>query len=139
MSMKTYHASCHCGAIEFEVGLDLSKGTLRCNCSLCRKARAWFAFTPPDQIKVLKGDPAATEYLWTPPSREKPNIHYHFCPTCGVRTFAQADDDGKGNTMIAVNVAALDNPDDAELAGSISYVDGRHDHFDREPDNKAIL
>jgi hypothetical protein len=139
MAMKTYKGSCHCGAITFEADLDLSRGTLRCNCSLCRKARAWFAFTPPDHLRVTKGGDGGTEYAWTPPKRERPNIHYHFCPTCGVRTFARADNDGRGNPGIAVNVAALDDADLAELEGTIRYVDGLHDHFDRKPEHAEAL
>ena len=139
MAMKTFGGSCHCGAVKFEADIDLARGTLRCNCSLCRKARAWFAFTPPDHLRVLSGETAQTEYSWTPPNRPRPNIHYHFCVTCGVRTYARADDDGHGNPMIAVSVAALDDADLTELEGTIRYVDGLHDHFDRTPEHAEAL
>lgn len=40
MSAKHCSGSCHCGAVRFEVDLDPSQGTIRCNCSICTKARA---------------------------------------------------------------------------------------------------
>ena len=44
---KTYHGSCHCGQVKFEVDLDLAAGTHKCNCRICSKHRLWQAMVEP--------------------------------------------------------------------------------------------
>ncbi len=89
MSMKTYRGSCHCGAVRFEADIDLGAGLAKCNCSLCTKARAWFAFVKPERLRLLAGAEAQADYQWVPPGRPHPFLRYHFCKTCGIRTFGQ--------------------------------------------------
>ena len=139
MAMKTYAGACHCGAVRFKAELDLSKGSNRCNCSICWKARAWFAFTPEDKLQLISGEDAMADYQWTPPNRGAPNLHYRFCKTCGVRAFAQGDNPALGGKFYAVAISTLENVDADEVAASVKYVDGRHDHYDRRPDDIRLM
>ncbi len=139
MAMKTYQGSCHCGAVRFEADLDLAEGSNRCNCSVCWKARAWFALAPPDRVRLLSGADAQAEYLWAPPGREK-HLHYRFCKTCGIRTFGRGYAAEDPRSFYFVNVAALDGVDPKELeAAPLRYVDGRNDRYDQTPEHTRLM
>lgn len=138
MTEQQYGGGCHCGAVRYDVGLDLDKGTLRCNCSLCSKSRAWFAFAPADKFRLERGGDDQIHYRWTPRGKPQPNLTYHICSTCGVRTHAEGMDP-KGNAIVAVQVATLEGTDADVLARTVRYVDGLHDHFDREPEHTDAL
>jgi hypothetical protein len=137
MAEQNYDGGCHCGAVRYKVDLDLDQGTLRCNCSLCSKSRAWFAFAPADSFMLTNGGDQI-HYRWNPPNRPQPNLTYHICSTCGVRTHAEGMDP-KGNHIVAVQVATLEGADPDALAKSVHYVDGRHDRFDQTPEHTAAL
>ncbi len=136
MAIKTYSGGCHCGAVRFEADLDLAGGTVRCNCSICTKARAWFAIAQPDRVRLLVGADAQTEYEWVPPGKTESGLHYRFCKTCGIRTFGRG---GAGRDEVKfyfVNVAALENVD-ADV--KLKYVDGSSDDYDREPADTRLM
>jgi hypothetical protein len=139
MALKTYCGGCHCGAVRFEADIDLGKGTNRCNCSICAKARAWFVLVDPDHFRQLSGADAQTEYHWTPAGRPAPNLHFRFCKTCGVRTAGRGEHGPAGGPFIFIAVASLDDADADELAKSIRYLDGRHDRFDRPPEDIRLM
>jgi hypothetical protein len=138
MTMKTYAGSCHCGAVRFEAEMDLSDGTKRCNCSICTKSRAWYAIVPATQVRVLKGEEALSDYQWIAPGNSEPHLHYHFCKTCGVRAFAYGEPP-EGKPFYAIAIAALDNLDPEAVANSIRYLDGRHNRYDRAPDDTRVM
>lgn len=140
MALKTYLGSCHCGTVRSQADIDLSKGTARCNCSICTKARAWFVFVKADHLRVIAGADALADYQWTPPGKPHPFLHYHFCKTCGVRTFARGELESMGGAFYAVAVASLDDADPDDLAvASVKYVDGRNDRFDHPPEDTRLL
>ena len=140
MALKSYSGSCHCGAVRFHADIDLSNGTNRCNCSICTKARAWFAIVKADHLQLTAGADALSDYQWTPPGKPGPFLHYRFCRSCGVRAFAQAEHESFGGAFYAVAISALDNVDPEELAAApIKYADGRHDRFDKAPADTRLL
>jgi hypothetical protein len=129
---KTYQGSCVCGAIRFECQLDLSKGTTRCNCSFCRKARMWFAIVKEPELKVLQGADLLLDFQRTQPGKPAPFLHFNFCSRCGVRPFTKGGALPQfGGEFYAVNVMCLDNATDEELSKApIQFADGRHDRWD---------
>ena len=141
MTKKIYHGSCHCGAVAFEAKIDLDKGTTRCNCSICTKARFWFAVVRADDFKIEKGEDQLSDYTWIPPGKSKANLHYRFCETCDVRAFGQGDNASAGGKFYAVAIAALDDigQDADQVAKSIKYVDGRHDDYAHPPADTRLM
>jgi hypothetical protein len=124
---QTYSGGCHCGAVRFEADIDLSQGTLKCNCSICGKARAWLAAVDSGSFRLQSSADALGEYQF---GAER--IRHLFCKTCGVKSFSR----GKGGEreFVAVMISCLDNIPDAELARlPVMYVDGRHDNFQAPP------
>jgi hypothetical protein len=140
VALKTYSGSCHCGAVRFQADVDLSKGTLKCNCSSCAKARSWLVFATPDRYRLIAGADSQAVYQWTPPGNAAPNLEYHFCKNCGIRTPSRGVAEALGGVFHAIQVTLLDDVDPDELAGApIQYVDGRNDHFDRPPADTRLL
>lgn len=126
---KTYRGSCHCGRVQFEADIDLSEGTLRCNCSFCWKTRAWNVGTRPEAFRLLAGEAVLADY------RFGDRVFRHrFCRHCGVRPFGEGDVPAFGGPYVSVSVACLDDLDPAELiAAPIHYVDGRSDNWQSAP------
>lgn len=126
---KTYHGSCHCGALRFECDLDLSRGTSKCNCSICAKARFWKAIVNTDAFRLVAGDGALVEYRFG-----SKTIRHFFCSRCGIKPFGRGRLDGLGE-FYAINLASLDDVSDAELAAApVQYEDGRNNRWESSPE-----
>ena len=120
--MKTYHGSCHCGAVKFEADLDLTQSSYRCNCSICRRTRFWPAVAREAGFRLLAGESELTQYLFN----TRKNQHY-FCRHCGVRAFGVGTETPIGK-MIGVNLGCLSDVTEEELSRlPITYIDGRSD------------
>lgn len=140
MARKTYHGSCHCQAVRYEVDVDLANGTNRCNCSLCSKARAWFAFVGDGEFRVLTSPDEMSDYRWTPEGRPEPLLTYRFCKHCGIRVYGTGVHESMGGRFYAVNIPTLDDVDKDELAAApLRLIDNLHDRPDREPQDTRFL
>ncbi len=128
--MKTYYGGCDCGKVKFEVGLDLEKGTFKCNCRICSKIRFWGIGAKAEDFKLLSGEESLSRY-------GKNKIH-HFCKVCGTKLFGRPVDAPR----VAVSVAALDGipPEELDkLAAGVRYFDGIHDNWQEAPAHTAYL
>ena len=45
------HGSCHCGVIKIRLQFDPLEAS-ECNCSICRRTGALWAYASPDEIEV---------------------------------------------------------------------------------------
>ena len=132
---KTYHGSCHCGAVRFEADLDLTQPTYRCNCSICRRNRFWAAVVKPAQFRVIAGRDELKQYLFN----SMQNEHY-FCKTCGVRPFSRGHLKELGGDYVSVQLGSLDDATPAELAAApVKYSNGRDNNWWNEPEETRHL
>ena len=113
---KTYHGSCHCGQIQFEVDGELTSA-MDCNCSICQRKGSLLWFVPRAQLRLLTPPEALRSYTFNQHA-----IRHQFCPTCGIHPFGEGTDP-KGNAMAAVNVRCLDGVDVYEIP--VRFYDGR--------------
>jgi hypothetical protein len=93
-------ASCHCGALRIEI--EASPETVKdCNCSICRKRVALWAYYSPKQVRLIPTAGATRIYMWG--DRE---IEFHACANCGCTTHWAAVD--KGVDRMAVNARLME-------------------------------
>ena len=79
-------AACHCTAVRFEVE-ELPDWVLDCNCSICRRYGAIWAYPEPTKVKFLLGADVTETYSWADRM-----LAFHRCTTCGCVTHMTALD-----------------------------------------------
>jgi len=115
--------SCHCGAVRFEVAVDLSEGASRCNCSICTKTGVLGGSVKPEAFTLLSGEDSLNAYEWGHKVSRR-----HFCKHCGILCFAKGHLPELGGDFVSVNYNALDDIDPSEL--KVGHWDGRHDNWE---------
>ncbi len=96
-----HKASCHCGAVKYEVTLaDGLADAKRCTCSMCRMRGAVAVGIPLEALKITGGEDKLTLYQFN----TKQAKHY-FCSVCGIYTFHQRR---SRPDQFSINVACLE-------------------------------
>lgn len=124
MQLEPLHsASCHCGAVQFQVSLPHGLvDPRRCNCSMCRRRGAIVASVPLDGLRIVQGEAFLGRYQFNTHTAE----HY-FCTRCGIYTHHRRRSNPR---EYGFNVGCLEGVDPFEL-GEVPVADGVHHPADR--------
>jgi hypothetical protein len=107
--------SCHCGAVRWEFDGDSSRLT-SCNCSICRRIGALWAYGTLANVTVTAAADATIAYV-----QGDKLLAIHTCRTCGCTTHWQSLAPEDGEWRIAVNM---------RMADPAAYADIRVRQFD---------
>ncbi len=109
------NASCHCGAVRFEIAEPPEMLTL-CNCSICRRIAGLWAYYRPEQVKLVSPPGATLAYVWGDRFLE-----LHTCRTCGCTTHSERIEK-EGAERMGVNARMMDP---SVIAGlRVRHLDG---------------
>lgn len=137
---KTYHGSCHCGAVRYECVLDLDEGLRRCNCSFCRRTRMLKTFTRREDFKLLAGEGHLLTYRAADSSWPEGDVDHFFCRNCGIRSFSRGYLESFMGHFYCINAGTLDDVSEEALsAAPMIYEDGMVDDYENPPAQYAHL
>lgn len=132
MSGQTLTGSCHCGATRWTLHGDPGAITA-CNCTLCRRYGALWAYDYEDG-RIALGGPTRR---YTRRDKADPAVEIHFCATCACVTHWRGTRaDGTGRRRIAVNVRLAPPEEVAHL--QIDHFDGLHSFDDLPRDGRCV-
>ena len=114
--MPTYHGSCHCERVRFEVDARPTRLS-QCNCSMCaRKGALYVPVSEISALRVVAGESELTAYRFNTQTA----THY-FCRHCGIHPFHRPRVNPKG---WSVNARCLADFDIASLP--LTQFDGKN-------------
>ena len=73
-------AACHCTAVRFEIE-TAPVWAVDCNCTLCRRYGAIWAYYKPGEVKIVQGADDTVAYTWGDKA-----LAFHHCKICGCLT-----------------------------------------------------
>jgi hypothetical protein len=109
MAAQSYAGSCHCGAVAYTVEVDTDQA-LKCNCTICSKLGAVWAFAPKAKFKLAKGEGGQGDYLFN-----KKKLHHRFCTTCGIESYAEGTGPD-GSPTVGINLRCVEGIDVDKLS-----------------------
>lgn len=109
--------TCHCGALRWTFD-GMPDSATACNCTLCRRYGALWAYDYEGEKIKLSGQSTA----YTRKDEAEPVLEIHFCPSCGgVSCWRGLRTDANGRRRVAVNLRLAE----PQAVGHIII-----DHFD---------
>ena len=115
--MKTYHGSCDCGAVKFEVTTKITKIS-KCNCHICTKKGIIHHLVEQNQFNLISGKDDLSLYQFGTMTAK-----HFFCKHCGIHSFYNPRTHPE---KISVNVRCLDDFDIKKEAPIIVTFDGQN-------------
>jgi hypothetical protein len=101
-------AACHCTAVRFEVA-SLPDWVLDCNCTICRRYGAIWAYPAPTSVTFVRGAGDTDTYLWGDKM-----LAFHRCKECGCVTHMAALDTDPPR-VVGINVRMIPTLDPATV------------------------
>lgn len=120
-----HHGTCICGDVQFEVELDLAKGS-RCNCTMCTKLGVIGSIVKPAAFKLLSPESSLGSFTRTPEIGSR-----SFCARCHIYCFSKGHLEMLGGDFVSVNLNCIDGFD--VTRAEIGHWDGRHDNWNAGP------
>jgi hypothetical protein len=108
-----YRGSCHCGAVRFEIDVEIDHVRV-CDCSVCRRRGGLMFRVPAEAFRLLTPRDALHVYHWGSQTAED-----HVCKACGILPFRKpsqptADEIAAGSRPFSgwsINVRCIDDID----------------------------
>lgn len=101
-------AACHCTNVRFEIE-ELPGWVLDCNCTLCRRYGAIWAYPEPGKVNMISGE--TDVYAW----QEGEHLDFHRCANCGCMTHMVAVNKEGKQQLYGINVRMIPTLDPATV------------------------